>query len=241
MIDSLPVFEWKPVVYRGKTTDYMVSNYADIYNLRTKSLLKKFACSSGNYQAVHLFIDGKDYKVMVHRLVATAFIPNPENKPEVNHKDTITFHNFSNNLEWVTHKENIEYMIKMGNQIVGTKHKNCIHTEDQIRYACELLQDDELELYEIKKITGVSTKTLSRIRDGSGWRHISRDYFIDPRKHSQGPKMSPISRFIYKLVLEGKSNKEIYDAVEKSGLAESVTRKSMCDKILHCKKIINSV
>lgn len=57
------------------------------------------------YLAVRLNNDWKK----VHRLVAEAFIPNPNNKPVVNHKDFNTYNNHSYNLEWTTHKENVAH------------------------------------------------------------------------------------------------------------------------------------
>ena len=61
------------------------------------------------YYMVTLTKDGKTQCFYVHRLVATMFIPNPENKPFVNHKDENKLNNSVENLEWCTNKENLNY------------------------------------------------------------------------------------------------------------------------------------
>lgn len=61
------------------------------------------------YHRVVLSKNNKSYNFLVHRLVAQAFIPNPDNKPCVNHKDENPENNHYTNLEWVTHKENNNY------------------------------------------------------------------------------------------------------------------------------------
>jgi hypothetical protein len=58
------------------------------------------------YLATDLYVNGVRHKKRVHRLVAEAFIPNPENKPEVNHRDGNKMNNEVANLEWVTKSEN---------------------------------------------------------------------------------------------------------------------------------------
>ncbi len=68
----------------------------------------------GKYFAVSYVRDGKQKNFLVHRLVAMAHIPNPENKPEVNHKDGYGHNNNAENLEWATRKENVDHALKSG-------------------------------------------------------------------------------------------------------------------------------
>ena len=61
------------------------------------------------YEAVTLTKDGVSKAYSLHRIVALAFLPNPDNLPEVNHKDENPLNNRADNLEWCTHQYNIEY------------------------------------------------------------------------------------------------------------------------------------
>lgn len=96
---------WKDIKdYEGK---YVVSNLGNIKSLKTnkKCYLSKSKC----YKRVLLYKDGKAKGYSVHRLVAQAFIPNPNNYPCVNHLDCDGSNNNANNLEWITYKENNNY------------------------------------------------------------------------------------------------------------------------------------
>lgn len=98
--------EWRFVpAYEGL---YMVSNKGRVINCRTGKILKPGKDKDG-YLQVHIFKDGKSKRFYVHRLVALAFIPNPENLPCVNHKDENKQNNCVENLEWCTNKYNLEY------------------------------------------------------------------------------------------------------------------------------------
>lgn len=78
------------------------------FNKRLKGSIRKIHDRSG-YKTVALFKEGKKESHYVHRLVAEAFVPNPNNHPMVNHKDESRDNNEAENLEWCTHQYNLNY------------------------------------------------------------------------------------------------------------------------------------
>lgn len=87
---------------------YFVSDVGDIYSLFGSALFKlKLDLSNNGYLRATLYKDHKRNKKSIHRLVAEAFIPNPENKPQINHKNGDKKDNRVENLEWVTQSENM--------------------------------------------------------------------------------------------------------------------------------------
>lgn len=96
----------------SENSNYMVSNTGRIR--RVGSDKDHSVRDKKGYLTVDLYKDGKRSTRRVHRLVAQEFVSNPDNKPEVNHKDGNKHNNVSANLEWVTKKENCEYAWKHG-------------------------------------------------------------------------------------------------------------------------------
>lgn len=82
-------------------------------NVRNGKWLKPIPSNAG-YLRIHTCINGKRKKVMIHRLVAAAFVPKPSGKTEVNHKDGNKFNNAADNLEWVTPSENFIHALQLG-------------------------------------------------------------------------------------------------------------------------------
>lgn len=87
---------------------YAVTSCGKVWSYKKQTFLNPMLTEKG-YLRVALYKDGKYKFFRVHRLVAEAFIPNPDNKPEVNHRDEIKSHNWVNNLEWCDRIYNNNY------------------------------------------------------------------------------------------------------------------------------------
>ena len=87
---------------------YAVTSCGKIWSYRRQKFLNPSANKIG-YLCVNLCINGNHTSYAIHRLVAEAYIPNPENLPEINHKDENKENNCLQNLEWCNRKYNINY------------------------------------------------------------------------------------------------------------------------------------
>lgn len=97
---------WKDIEFNPEV--YEINEVGDVRNKKTGRILKPRKNRNGYLQVI-LCKDGKRKTFLVHRLVAIAFIPNPENKRTVNHKDENKTNNCVENLQWMTDKENTVY------------------------------------------------------------------------------------------------------------------------------------
>ena len=101
--------EWKPI--KGFEGYYDISNFGRVRSYRINQFMLKeprimTLTDSYGYDYVHLKVKEKNKRIRVHRLVAEAFIPNPDNKPVIDHIDRNTKNNNVSNLRWCTQKEN---------------------------------------------------------------------------------------------------------------------------------------
>lgn len=138
--------EWK--VVEG-FSEYDVSNDGLVKSRTT--MLRQHLNAKG-YCQVWLSKNGGRKKVFVHRLVAEAFVPNPHNKPQVNHKDGNKANNTADNLEWVTGQENILHSFNT----LGRKHTGGRKRKIRRKF-------DRSELKEFRTESGYSQAGISDV------------------------------------------------------------------------------
>lgn len=172
-------------------TKYYIRSDGTVYSrnfCEDGKLKKRKICKMKNkkdkdnpYYAVHLSVNNISYTILIHRLVALAFIPNPYNKPEVNHIDGIKSHNYISNLEWTTSKENMDHSYKTGLHkiLYGDDKANSKITKKQAKEICRLLEENQLTIKEISQKINCSKSIIMNIRQRKSWIEVSEKYSID--------------------------------------------------------------
>lgn len=155
------MLDWKPI--KGFEGLYEISNAGNIrsFHSREAKTLKTWESKDG-YIRVSLRKNSKIYSKLVHRLVAKTFIPNPENKPQVNHIDGDKTNNKIDNLEWCTAKENIQHAYDTG------LHK-LLKGKNNPNYGNKLSEEAKKKISEANKgkhHTDEAREKMSRARRG---------------------------------------------------------------------------
>lgn len=173
--------EWKDIVgYEGL---YQVSNYGNVKCVgrgNARMIVQRVGTKkNGAYMLLNLNNDGVYKTKKAHRLVAEAFIPNPDNKPTVNHKDGNKQNNKVSNLEWATWSENNFRAFKIGLRVPNVDNvkirgsKNVwakISEKDVLKirelHRCGMRQVDIAKLYP------VNSRNINNIVTKRSWRHV---------------------------------------------------------------------
>jgi len=178
--------QWKDVV--GYEGIYRVSNMGRIKSLSRKvdheyskkifikeRILKGWLINSG-YFSIGLSKDGYNSKKLIHRIVAEAFITNPENKPEINHKNGIKTDNRVENLEWCSSSHNKLHSFKMGlspkPKRKGEKNGRSKLTKNDVLQIRSIYPQGWLTQQEIADAYDVTQVHISRILLRKIWTHI---------------------------------------------------------------------
>jgi hypothetical protein len=167
---------WKDVV--GYEEYFQVSNLGNIFSKRTRKILITPLSKTG-YPLLSTKFGGRKGKyktIKVHRMVAEAFISNPDNKPFVNHVDGNKNNNVVTNLEWVTAKENSVHAVETGlhKPLRGMKHGSSKLTDDNVNYIRENYKPrcSVNGSRALGRKFGVDHQTILCIIERKTWKHL---------------------------------------------------------------------
>ena len=176
---------------------YSIDKNGNLFSLKTERLLKGWL-NIGGYRAFALTDDSGvvNQNVTLHRLMAQVFIPNPENKPQVNHINGIKTDNRVENLEWVTPSENTQHANDEGlrtptylrgwnkvpevDEVIHDWTEKGITTgmtEEDVHKACSLLEEG-YRVCDVSRMTGYDRRQVQKLRDSSlqKWEYITNTY-----------------------------------------------------------------
>ena len=183
---------------------YTVNSMGKVFSIKTGKEKKKLISNAGYYR-VHLFNKGKGKIILVHRLVAEAFIPNPKNLPCVNHIDGNKLNNRVTNLEWVTSSENNKKAVEAGQSPSGSTVYNAVFSEEQVLFIKELFSIGYSKT-KLARMFNVSTSALTDMLNTKTYTNIQ-----DFSKYNEGKEhFSPqVIHIIHNLLENGFSYSKI--------------------------------
>lgn len=143
--------------------DYEVTKNGEIINKRNRHKLIPQPNAKGY---LRVSIGGE--LMFVHRLVAEQYVPNPENKPQVNHKDGNKVNNKVENLEWVTNQENRKHACKNGLHLTGEQCNWSKLDWSKVKFIRE--NKDKYNMVELGRMFGVTRCTIRSVIRGTSWK-----------------------------------------------------------------------
>jgi hypothetical protein len=161
---------WKSVV--GSDGYYLVSSFGEIKNKYGHTM--RISIDKKGYATINLS-KATGVSRYVHRVVAQNFIPNPENKLQVNHKDGNKKNNKISNLEWATPKENIDHSYGLITARIGQRHSQAYLTDAQARQIYHLGNNTKLKPKEIGDMFGFSHKIVGKIINKRSYKRITQN------------------------------------------------------------------
>lgn len=165
----LPNEIWK--IIPGYNNRYSVSNLGRVWSDSTCRILTIFPTNLG-YCRVNFTTNGKCNAHLLHRLVAQAFIQNPDNKPEVNHKDGDKSNNKSDNLEWSTSSENKIHAREIGILSMGTSRPDAKVNEFIVEQILEDRFKNSLTQEHLANKYNISRTAIRNIINRKTWKHV---------------------------------------------------------------------
>ena len=165
--------EWKEFEYKGLR--YKASNDGVIIGLARNKVIKQRINEDGYAEVTLGDTKHRNGKVKVHRIVASLFVDNPREYEEVNHLDFNRTNNVYTNLQWCSHKDNIDYSVKAGNYKTvlkqGENNGRALLTVDDVVEIKQMLKDGVSNI-KIGEKFGVAPSTIWNIKAGNTWKNV---------------------------------------------------------------------
>ena len=175
---------WKDI--KGYEKIYQISNLGRVKRLsywhkvglknvsityRTERILKQ-SCDSNGYKQVCLTKNSKKKSHSIHKIMAIVFIPNSENKKQVNHINGIKTDNNIENLEWCTYHENLKHAMKNGLRATGERHGATNLLNKDVIKIRELFEAKKYSIKELAKKYNIAYSTMHQIINKKYWKTI---------------------------------------------------------------------
>jgi TATA-binding protein-associated factor Taf7 len=171
-----------------ESSGYYITDSGEVYSRRGNKLCP--VLNHKGYLTVKIFYEKGKYKTkFVHRLVAEAFIENPNNLETVNHKNGVKTDNTKDNLEWMSRLDNTKHAANVLQAQKGDKATNLTINSDIAREICKLLEKDMRNI-DISVLLNVPKNIVRDIRIRKTWTHLSKEYKFSISKHARNVKTS---------------------------------------------------
>ena len=226
MDENLIIEEWKQIKIQDDLVDYEVSNTGKVRRIKTGLILSpgERGKPGNKYLFVVIYKEGIPYHCSLHRLVAEDFIPNSENKSQVNHKNGKKSDNYYTNLEWATQVENINHAIEAGLMKApgkGIDGRNVKYSENDVHNVCALLEKS-IPINDIVSKLNVSRAFIIGIKYNNNWEDIRSNYII-PESNPYGERTSDQIDMIDEVLHSGLRNKQ--EILMRVGLPDTKTHR----------------
>lgn len=145
--------------------DYEITESGEIINIHNGH---KRVLQPNTKGYLRVMINGKN--LFVHRLVAEKYVPNPENKPQVNHIDGNKLNNHYTNLEWATNQENRNHAIKYGLHTMGEDCSWSKLNNDKVKFIRK--HKDDITVKEFTELFNVTRATIDDVIKFRSWKNV---------------------------------------------------------------------
>jgi len=165
----------KTVNIRG--VDYILCSSGKVFSTKKPGLEMKQRKNEDGYPTIKLGSQkgkGRNYRYLVHRLIAEAFVPNPNSLPEVDHLDGSRTNSAADNLEWCTHQENISRNVAEGRtrDSRGMSNQKARLSEDDVIEIRDLYDHGIYTQAEIAKLYGIGWSTVHNVVRRFTWTYL---------------------------------------------------------------------